>query len=88
MKIWSTKYALTNGIALYGAEIDGTMAIVRGKTRGTLDLYLHGEGKEWHRTLDAAIVRAEEMRVKKIVSLEKQIKKFKALKFTVEEAKP
>jgi hypothetical protein len=43
---------------------------------------------EWHTDPEAAIRRAEEMRDDKIKSLEKQIAKFKALTFTIEESKP
>ena len=41
----------------------------------------HGEGKEWHRTKEAALVRAEKMRQKKIASLKKQIEKLERMKF-------
>ena len=41
----------------------------------------HGEGKEWCRTKEEAIKRAEEMRKKKICSLKKQIEKLNSLRF-------
>ena len=40
-------------------------------------------GNDWHRTEADAVARAEQMRVKKIASLEKQIAKLKKLSFTV-----
>ena len=38
-------------------------------------------GKDWHRTPEAALARAEEMRLAKIESLKKSIKKLEGLKF-------
>ena len=78
-KVYITKYALTQGI--YEMEVhrmseDGSS--VYGKAWN--EAY-HGNGKEWCRTKEEAIKRAEEMRIKKIESLEKQIKKLKGLKF-------
>ena len=78
MKIWNTKYVFTDGILEQEAEVYKTnegMVLV-GKY-----MYLHGEGKEWHRSKESAVRRAEEMRDKKIKSLEKQLKRIKALVF-------
>lgn len=44
--------------------------------------YYHGEGKEWHRTRESAVAKAEEMRCKKIDSLKKQIEKLEKKRFT------
>ena len=44
--------------------------------------YYRGQGKQWHLTREAAITRAEEMRVHKIESLKKQITKLENLKFS------
>lgn len=43
--------------------------------------YAHGEGKEWHRSRESAVNRLEEMRSKKIDSLQKKIAQLKELKF-------
>lgn len=37
---------------------------------------------EWHRTREGAVAKAEEMRVARIASLEKQIAKLRKLRFT------
>lgn len=79
MKVWITKYALTSGVI----ETEGTVSI---SFPDMLDAkgfanYLHGEGKEWHKTKESAIKRAEEMRQKKIESLKKQIKKLELMRF-------
>lgn len=70
------------------------MQLIKRRHVGAVSEYYHSEGKEWHRTLEGALIRAEEMRTakiesleKKIESLEKQIKKLQSLSFTQEESK-
>ena len=79
-----TKYALTDGIQKVKGELplagNGSMLAVK-QSGTTIPMYYHGEGKDWHRTRDQAVKRAEEMRLKKIKSLEKNIEKMKRLKF-------
>ena len=43
--------------------------------------YFHGEGREWHRTKESAIDKAEEMRKKKIETMKKQIEKLEKMEF-------
>lgn len=88
MKIWNTKYALTTGITTH--EVNGTCGtndsmVEVPKTVKRYAFYLHGEGKDWHRTEESAIARAEMLRAKKIDSLKMQIKKLEKLKFTENE---
>lgn len=76
MKIWNSKYALTEGlIEQDGEEVGDSMVKV-----GSLQ-YLHGEGKEWHRTRESAAARAELMRKAKIASVRKQLARLEALRF-------
>lgn len=76
MKIWNSKYALTEGLTEHdGEEVGDGMAKV-----GPL-YYLHGEGKEWHRTRESAVARAEVMREAKIASLKKAISRLEKLRF-------
>ncbi|MGG7470791.1 hypothetical protein ACVVIH_20565 [Chryseobacterium arthrosphaerae] len=79
MKVYITKYALTKGIIESEGEILG------GPTkmlRTTINSYrVNFYGTEWHQNKNEAIYKAEEMRKKKIASLEKQIEKLKKLKF-------
>lgn len=78
--VYITKHALTKGICeMEVCDMSEDGASVFGKA---WDEAYHGEGKEWHRTKEGAIKRAEEMRIKKIKLLEKQIEKLKALKFS------
>lgn len=83
---WVTKYALTQGIFKVEGTIDPrvseTMLTVPGSAN-TFPQYFHGN--EWHRTLELAIARAEEMRRAKIKSLEKQLTKVKKIAFEVKE---
>lgn len=77
MKIWISKYALTTGISEHEAESGcnpDTVFYGRG-------FYARGEGVEWHRTLDSAKIRAEDMRVHQIVSLHAKLDKLIALNF-------
>lgn len=74
-----TKYALTQGILeIKAIELDNEMIkqINEGRTS-----YYHDEGREWHRTKDEAIKKANEMREKKLASLKKQIVKLESLSF-------
>jgi len=81
-KVWITKYALTQGIledyVVVCHDTDKNMVKIAG---GSWTDIFHGEGKEWHRTKESAIKCAEEMRLKKISSVEKQLQKLKDMKF-------
>jgi len=79
MKAYVTKYALTMGILELEVE-DADDGMIKD-TRGQFPSYYHGEGKEWHRTREAAVKRAEVMRTKKIASIKKQLAKIENLEF-------
>lgn len=78
MDVWITKYALTQGIFEQKAELceEGMIEVKAEHTT-----YYHGEGKDWHRTKESAVKRAEEMRQKKIASLKKQIERLEEMRF-------
>ena len=76
MRIWNTKYALTRGIV----EQEATQVSMTTVKNGVVS-YLHGEGKEWHRTQESAVIRAEEMRTKKIAQIKRKIAKLEAMTF-------
>lgn len=80
MKLFLTKHCLSNGIE----EVDGEISKVVPSliTWGDNWESANGEGKNWHRDMDSAVKRAELVRLKKITSLNKQIKKLQQLKFT------
>lgn len=81
MKIWVTKYALSAGIQEYDSAEpckarDGKMVKVMN---GQYTQFFHKP--DWHSDRETALVRAETMRIKKIESLEKSLKKFKRMSF-------
>jgi len=83
MKVWITKYALSDGILEKDAaerRDDGTMITVPWKNGWNEVAYFHKN--EWHDDKGTAIARAEGMRVSKIASLKKQIAKLEAMKFS------
>lgn len=86
IKVWISKYALTQGIEEKNAVVCSNInidmiEIVNTEKHFIGNEYYHGEGKEWHKTKEEAIKRAEELRLKKIKSVEKQLEKLKSLKF-------
>ena len=71
MKVYITKYALTQGIfERDDANFNGNVASVPDPAGTT---YYHG--MDWHRDKDAAIKRAENMLSAKVESLHRQISK-------------
>lgn len=83
MTVWITKYALTSGIEKHEAakktHVDGMIYVCGNIKKGIFGQHFHG--KDWHTSEKSAKERAEEMRVKKLKSLDKQIKKIKSLVF-------
>lgn len=78
MEVYITRYALSDGILEKEAEeCDRFPGMIETDDHA----YFHGEGKDWTRTKEAAVARAEEMKAKKIKSLKKQIEKLEAMKF-------
>jgi hypothetical protein len=80
MEVFISKYALTTGILKINAEacfnVDPDM--IQDKTSQYPSYYHKGD---WHRTREEAVAKAEEMRIRKIASLKKNIKKLETLKF-------
>mgnify|MGYP005759151723 CR=1 FL=1 len=81
MKVWITKYALTQGIFEIEAEECGMGFPGMIQTKEEHPSHCHEEGKDWHRSKDSAVKRAEEMRQKKISSLRKKLEKLEKMKF-------
>ena len=79
---WITKYALTAGIEEMLVEQNDKFLpnVVTCVIKSRYDSQCF-YGKQWHRTRDDAVKRAEQMRQDKIVSLQKQIRRLVALKF-------
>lgn len=80
MKVWITKYALTDGI--YAVEAQAThsermVVFTRGESGNTQ--YAHGH--DWHKTQESALARAEEIRAKRIKSLKKSLAELEKMEF-------
>lgn len=79
MKVWISKYALTTGLfemEVHHMSEDGDSVYGNDMLQA-----FHKEGKDWHKTKEEAILRAEELRKKKIESLQKQLKKLEKMTF-------
>lgn len=78
MKVYVTKYALTQGILELEGSVDeehSTMFVVPGAFRR----YYHKPF--WHETREDAVKHADTLKASKIASIKKQIKKLEELKF-------
>lgn len=86
MKVWITKYTLTEGIIEFDTErgdtievcesVDPTGNMIRVKRSPSLyPTFFHGKGREWHEDVESAYKQAQSMKDKKITSLQKQIGK-------------
>ena len=78
MLVWITKYALTKGIYQIDAEGSATSTMVVGKVGGYRQCF---HKNEWFESKEDAIANAEERRIKKLQSLDKQIKNVSSIKF-------
>ena len=79
MKVWITKYALTDGIIEADAELCGLDIISASWDNGTKCGNFGSE--EWCGRKKSAVKKAEEMRQKKITSMKKQIEKLERMRF-------
>jgi hypothetical protein len=75
MKIFCTRWCLTAGIEEMEAESVPQNGMVTVKRPNGGSLYIHGEGRDWHRTREQAVARANVVRVKKIAAVKKQLAK-------------
>lgn len=81
--VWVTKWALTKGVYQIEVEdcFDTSSKMVKQIRSFHLSCSTYLHGNEWHRTKNDAVKRAEEMRERRLRSLEKQIAKIKSLDF-------
>jgi len=85
MKVWVTKYALTQGIYEAEAEIcesvkDGSMIAVKHEKQYRTQFF-HGKDREWSTDRITAIIIADNMRGRRILSMQKRIAKLQKLNF-------
>lgn len=81
MKVWITKFALTQGILELEADRSESFPNIVS-TREKFKRNFHGQGNDWHLSEKDAKLRAEEMRQKKIKGLQKSLAKFEKMRFT------
>ncbi len=81
MKVFVTKYALTLGIIEIEAETCDSVNPDMIKDINRKHDYYHGEGREWHRSRETAIFKAQAMKEAKIKALNKQLEKLNKLTF-------
>lgn len=77
VRVWITRYALTQGIFVIEGEV-GPPHMISFKGSYITECY---HGKDWHRTSEAALKRAEEMRKLKIASLKASIERVQKIQF-------
>jgi hypothetical protein len=83
---WVTKCALTSGIRKVSGTVchETSSTMLRySDTANSCKEFVHGN--DWHRTPEAALARAEEMRHARIASLKKSLAKVEATMFMFEE---
>ena len=85
MKVWITKYALTEGIFTVEVEEPEADGIVAVRSANQMTTYYHGEGRDWHRTEESARRRAYQMCAKKLAALEKAKTKLLTMVFFLNE---
>lgn len=80
MKVWITKYALTQGIVEAEAKktSNDSVSINIKDLAFPTNWFYKGD---WHENKNDAIKKAEEMRQKKNASLKKQIEKLEEMRF-------
>jgi len=86
LTVWITKYALTKGVfsteVYLDADEHSSRRRVSEKEKQEFAVWPASYYEpDWHETKEAALARANEMRVKKIASLKKQVKALEAMKF-------
>ena len=79
IKAWITKYALSEGIHV----VDGEVCHNIRSTMLKYGNHSYAHGKDWHRTQEKAIKRAEDMRQMKIASIRRQLSKLENMTFAI-----
>lgn len=81
--IYVTKYALTTGVFTSDASVSTDGKSAKFKDANGFNWYLYGN--DFQLTKSEALERAEEMRTRKLQSLNKQVKKISLMEFEVKE---
>lgn len=84
-KVYITKWALTRGIEVVETASDTSKHMI-GFKNGAYTYRVYGG--DWHTTQAKAVARAEEMRLRKVASLEKSLERMRSLTFPLTPAEP
>ena len=79
IKVWVTKYCLTQGILEIEVELVGNGMVRHENKNGMLAQYFHLP--DWHKDKLSAIYQAENMRKKAIEQTNRKLNKLKSLVF-------
>ncbi|PXB01149.1 hypothetical protein [Pectobacterium carotovorum] len=80
-KIYVTKYALTSGVLIVDADIDGRSAYWKGRNGP----WSSAHKNDFFFSQEEALADCERRRQSKIASLDKQRKKLESIKFVIED---
>lgn len=81
MKAWITKHAFTIGIVELEGEVSPQTPSLFVSGDSLDRKYYHGEGRNWHRTREAAVTRANRILEMRLKSIKKQLSKLESMKF-------
>ncbi len=81
MKVWITRYALSEGIFEVEAEKINMMGMIKYPPLTPTIGNCYSHKPDWHETFDDALNQAERMRTRKIASLRAQLEKLEKLGF-------
>lgn len=76
---WISKYALSSGVFSTKVRISEKFPNMASSAENSLQTF---HGSDWHRTKEAALKKAEDMRVKKIDSIKKQLARLQKMDFS------
>ena len=85
--VWVSKYALTEGVRAWRVRDCGHGMVQTIKDDGSPGWGYFHKG-DWHETREEAAVKAEQIRLRKIISVKKQLAKLEALSFIATESNP
>lgn len=80
-EVFITKYLFTEGITRRIVRLASANMVCIGKAGYMSRRYFHG--KDWHRDESSAIEQAQEMKSRKIRSLEKQLRKVREIEISI-----
>ena len=72
--VWVTRYALSKGVIVY-KNVEHCLSSAPDGNMISLGPCHTMHGKDWHRSLEAALARVEEMKISRRAAIAKELKK-------------